>query len=124
MYLIIFISFSISYSHHTQKYEVHDIDEEQKPRHILSKRRVIPLPLYRANPETDIHALFPKGTVVMALYPQTTCFYKGKLNLKVNPSIKAGLSLNLRIKVAVLSLNNFLNSSNNQRLTFKCKTRL
>lgn len=68
----------INYSHHTQKYEVHDIDEEQKPRHILSKRRVIPLPLFRSNPETDAHALFPKGTIVMALYPQTTCFYKGE----------------------------------------------
>lgn len=70
----------ISYSHHTQKYEVHDIDEEQKPRHILSKRRIIPLPLYRANPETDAHALFQKGTIVMALYPQTTCFYKAIIN--------------------------------------------
>lgn len=70
----------INYSHHTQKYEVHDIDEEQKPRHILSRRRIIPLPLYRANPETDAHALFPKGTVVMALYPQTTCFYKAIIN--------------------------------------------
>ena len=79
--------YSISYSHHTQKYEIHDIDEEQKPRHILSKRRVIPLPLYRANPETDIHALFPKGTIVMALYPQTTCFYKGNL-----PEIEIGSS--------------------------------
>ncbi|XP_063700649.1 SAGA-associated factor 29 [Culicoides brevitarsis] len=58
------------------KYEVDDIDEEQKDRHILSKRKIVPLPLMRANPETDGHALFPKGTTVMALYPQTTCFYK------------------------------------------------
>lgn len=70
----------ITYSHNTQKYEVHDIDEEQKPRHVLSKRRIIPLPLFRANPETDAHALFTKGTVVMALYPQTTCFYKAIIN--------------------------------------------
>lgn len=64
----------------------------------------------RANPETDSHALFPKGTMgmqsfqlldefsaiyiaielinnmqftsfsVMALYPQTTCFYKAIIN--------------------------------------------
>ncbi|XP_029671347.1 SAGA-associated factor 29 [Formica exsecta] len=58
------------------KYEVDDIDEEQKPRHTLSRRRVVPLPLMRANPETDPHALFPKNATVMALYPQTTCFYK------------------------------------------------
>ncbi|KAK0174355.1 hypothetical protein PV327_010137 [Microctonus hyperodae] len=64
----------------TNKYEVDDIDEEQKDRHILSRRRVIPLPLMRANPETDSHALFPKGSIVMALYPQTTCFYKAVVN--------------------------------------------
>lgn len=62
------------------KYEVDDIDEEQKDRHILSRRKVIPLPLLRANPETDGHALFPKDTMVMALYPQTTCFYKALIN--------------------------------------------
>ncbi|EFN76400.1 SAGA-associated factor 29 [Harpegnathos saltator] len=60
----------------TNKYEVDDIDEEQKVRHTLSRRRVVPLPLMRVNPETDPHALFPKGSIVMALYPQTTCFYK------------------------------------------------
>ncbi|KAG5320592.1 SGF29 factor, partial [Acromyrmex heyeri] len=60
----------------TNKYEVDDIDEEQKDRHTLSRRRVVPLPLMRANPETDPHALFSKGSTVMALYPQTTCFYK------------------------------------------------
>ncbi|XP_028168972.1 SAGA-associated factor 29 [Ostrinia nubilalis] len=62
------------------KYEVDDIDEEQKNRHVLSKRRVVPLPLQRASPRTDEHALFPKGAVVMALYPQTTCFYRAVVN--------------------------------------------
>lgn len=64
----------------TNKYDVDDIDEEQKDRHVLSKRRVVPLPLMRANPETDSHALFSKGSIVMALYPQTTCFYKAVVN--------------------------------------------
>lgn len=45
------------------KYDVIDIDEEQKDRHVLSKRKIIPLPLMRANPETDGHALFPKDTI-------------------------------------------------------------
>lgn len=45
------------------KYEVDDIDEEQKDRHVMSKCRVIPLPLMRANPETDSSALFPVGTM-------------------------------------------------------------
>ncbi|XP_013105091.1 SAGA-associated factor 29 isoform X1 [Stomoxys calcitrans] len=66
----------VSFLQRQNKYDVIDIDEEQKDRHVLSKRKVIPLPLMRANPETDGHALFPKDTVVMALYPQTTCFYK------------------------------------------------
>jgi SAGA-associated factor 29 len=47
----------------TNKYEVDDIDEEQKDRHILSRRRVVPLPLMRADPETDPHALFSKGSI-------------------------------------------------------------
>ena len=59
------------------KYEVDDIDEEQKDRHNLSRRRVIPLPTMRANPETNPEALYGPGTTVMAIYPQTTCFYKG-----------------------------------------------
>lgn len=70
----------VQYISSANKYEVDDIDEEQKDRHILSKRRIVPLPLMRANPETDGQALFPKGTTVMALYPQTTCFYKAVIN--------------------------------------------
>uniref|UniRef100_U5ET93 Putative saga-associated factor 29like protein n=1 Tax=Corethrella appendiculata TaxID=1370023 RepID=U5ET93_9DIPT len=71
----------VQYLPSANKYEVDDIDEEQKERHVLSKRRIVPLPLMRANPETDgAIALFPKGTTVMALYPQTTCFYKAVIN--------------------------------------------
>nr|CAG4648089.1 EOG090X0A1W [Moina brachiata]SVE93145.1 EOG090X0A1W [Moina brachiata] len=70
----------VQYMASSGRYEVDDIDEEQKDRHTLSKRRVIPLPLMRANPETDPAALFPKGATVMALYPQTTCFYKAVIN--------------------------------------------
>uniref|UniRef100_A0A182PHC9 SGF29 C-terminal domain-containing protein n=1 Tax=Anopheles epiroticus TaxID=199890 RepID=A0A182PHC9_9DIPT len=70
----------VQYVSSTSKYEVDDIDEEQKDRHVLSRRRIVPLPLMRANPETDGQALFSKGTTVMALYPQTTCFYKAIIN--------------------------------------------
>lgn len=70
----------VQFLHGHNKYEVDDIDEEQKDRHVLSKRKIIPLPLMRANPETDGHALFPKDTMVLALYPQTTCFYKAIIN--------------------------------------------
>lgn len=58
------------------KYEIDDIDEEQKERHSIGRRRVIPLPIMRANPQTNPQALFPKNTLVLALYPQTTCFYR------------------------------------------------
>lgn len=70
----------VSFNTITRKYEVDDIDEEQKLRHTLSRREVVPLPLMRANPETDHYALFQEGAVVMALYPQTTCFYKAIVN--------------------------------------------
>lgn len=53
----------VHFSPTANKYEVDDIDEEQKDRHILSRRRVVPLPLMRANPETDAHALFAKGSI-------------------------------------------------------------
>ncbi|XP_062919087.1 SAGA-associated factor 29 isoform X3 [Mobula hypostoma] len=62
------------------KYEVDDIDEEGKDRHTLSRRRIIPLPQWKANPETDPEALFQKDQLVLALYPQTTCFYRALIH--------------------------------------------
>ncbi|KAI1713077.1 SGF29 tudor-like domain-containing protein [Ditylenchus destructor] len=60
------------------RYEVRDIDEENCPKpYILHPSRLIALPHYRADPRRDAHALFPNDAVVLALYPQTTCFYKG-----------------------------------------------
>ncbi|KIH60118.1 hypothetical protein ANCDUO_09637 [Ancylostoma duodenale] len=49
----------------------------------MARRRLIPLPKWRADPERDAHALFPLEAIVLALYPQTTCFYKGKQRLQV-----------------------------------------
>ncbi|XP_064620378.1 SAGA-associated factor 29-like isoform X2 [Lineus longissimus] len=71
----------VSYSSSTGKYDVDDIDaEEGKERHSLSKRRIVPLPIWKSNPETDPEALFPKDTLVLALYPQTTCFYRALIH--------------------------------------------
>ena len=70
----------VSFNPVTTKYEVDDIDEEGKERHTLSKRRVVPLPQWKANPETDPTALHSKNTLVLALYPQTTCFYRGVIS--------------------------------------------
>lgn len=55
----------VSYNAQTNNYEVEDIlkEQNQKGRHIVSRRNVVPLPLMRANPETDPGALFPQGTV-------------------------------------------------------------
>lgn len=65
-----------SYSRITGKYEVQDVDEEQTKNYILNKRHVVPLPTHRVNPETDHNALFNLGSIVLAVYPQTTCFYR------------------------------------------------
>lgn len=53
----------VSYSGSTSKYELDDIDEEQKEKLTLSKRRVTQLPLMRANPETDPDALYAKDSI-------------------------------------------------------------
>lgn len=52
----------VNYNPITKKYGVDDIDDEQTERHIVKKHLVIPLPLQRANPETDESALFRSGT--------------------------------------------------------------
>lgn len=70
-----------SFNTTTNKYEVDDIDaEEGKEQHVLSKRKVVPLPIWKASPETDPEALFPRETLVLALYPQTTCFYRALIH--------------------------------------------
>lgn len=74
----------VSFNPSSNKYDVDDIDEEAgrngKERHHLSRRRVIPLPKLKANPVTHPQALFQKDQIVMALYPQTTCFYKAVIH--------------------------------------------
>ena len=58
---------------------VEDIDavDSTKAKITLSKKKMIPLPHWRANPLSEEDALHKEGSHVMALYPQTTCFYKG-----------------------------------------------
>jgi len=73
----------VSYNHMSNKYDVDDIDEEGrngKERHHLSRRRIVALPKMKANPLTHPDALFQEGTLVMALYPQTTCFYRALIH--------------------------------------------
>lgn len=71
----------VVYNTTTGKYDVDDIDaEEGKERHTLSRRRIVPLPRWKADPEMYPEALFPKKTLVLALYPQTTCFYRAVIH--------------------------------------------
>jgi len=68
----------VSYNSASCEYVVDDIDaDEGQERHTLERNRVVPLPLWRANPITDKEAIFQKDATVLALYPQTTCFYRG-----------------------------------------------
>lgn len=67
----------------SKKYLIRDIDDDAEDVNegnkclTISADRVIALPHYRADPRRHAHALFPRGAIVLALYPQTTCFYKG-----------------------------------------------
>ncbi|NP_001313558.1 SAGA-associated factor 29 [Acyrthosiphon pisum] len=59
------------------RYEVEDIDVKETNRNFtLEKIYVKPLPLMRADPVTCPDAFFPCNQFVLAMYPQTTCFFK------------------------------------------------
>lgn len=76
----------VSYNAALGKYDVEDIDyseeegKNEKERHTLSRRRIIPLPLHKADPLTNPESLFQAKQTVLALYPQTTCFYKAMIH--------------------------------------------
>ncbi|XP_015909234.1 SAGA-associated factor 29 isoform X2 [Parasteatoda tepidariorum] len=57
------------------EYTIYDIDEREKPESVIESGKIIPLPLWRAHPTENPEAIFPKNSYVLALYPQTTCFY-------------------------------------------------
>ncbi|CAI2351404.1 unnamed protein product [Caenorhabditis sp. 36 PRJEB53466] len=63
--------------HTNSRYECRDVDDDKKKLTVFSRSHLIPLPKWKANPKTERHALFEKNAIVLALYPQTTCFYKG-----------------------------------------------
>uniref|UniRef100_A0A8R1HWW7 SGF29 C-terminal domain-containing protein n=1 Tax=Caenorhabditis japonica TaxID=281687 RepID=A0A8R1HWW7_CAEJA len=63
--------------HSNSRYECRDVDDDKKKLTVFARSHLIPLPKWKANPASDRHALFEKNAIVLALYPQTTCFYKG-----------------------------------------------
>ncbi|KAI0761966.1 SGF29 tudor-like domain-containing protein [Trametes elegans] len=88
-------------SHERNVYEVQDPvpDEDGQPGQCYrtTLRAVIPLPDPAASPDSAAHhSNYPKfatGTTVMALYPDTSCFYRAKVVARtrdLNPAGRAG----------------------------------
>jgi hypothetical protein len=57
-------------------------------RYSVTGRFIIPLP--KSLPDSFKNAEFPAGDIVLALYPETTCFYRATV---VAPPSKVGLAL-------------------------------
>lgn len=64
-------------SYQSAVYVVEDVDDEDKEQHFILRRHLIPLPKMKVNPVTHPDAVFKVNQKVLALYPQTTCFYRG-----------------------------------------------
>uniref|UniRef100_A0A0N5CBA0 SGF29 C-terminal domain-containing protein n=1 Tax=Strongyloides papillosus TaxID=174720 RepID=A0A0N5CBA0_STREA len=57
-------------------YFVVDVEDRERPGNWHLREKITPLPKYKADPTCHNHALFERNTVVIAMYPQTTCFFK------------------------------------------------
>lgn len=59
-------------------YEVEDVDDEDPRKYVLPLSAVIPLPTAEPNPKTgfSIQYEFHKDSEVLAIFPNTTCFYR------------------------------------------------
>lgn len=68
------------YNSTTEEYEVCDIDDKKTLVYTLARNKVIPLPKMRADPIETPQSIFPKGSIVLALYENTTCFYKAMVD--------------------------------------------
>nr|CDS15022.1 SAGA associated factor 29 [Echinococcus granulosus] len=69
----------ISFNREKRQFQVEDVDAEEgkvPKRYTLDRSKVILLPKWKANPVLNPDAVYHKGTLVLALYPQTTCFYR------------------------------------------------
>ena len=85
----------LRYSPATNKYTILDEDdadadpwaESSAREHLVSRRMVMPLPLTEPSMYTPYNE-FPRGQWILALYPDTTCFYKAMVHTP--PSDMAG----------------------------------
>uniref|UniRef100_A0A0K0E8U7 SGF29 C-terminal domain-containing protein n=1 Tax=Strongyloides stercoralis TaxID=6248 RepID=A0A0K0E8U7_STRER len=57
-------------------YYVVDVEDRERPGSWYLRDKLTPLPKYKADPICHSHALFERNTIVIAMYPQTTCFFK------------------------------------------------
>ncbi|CEF64599.1 SAGA-associated factor 29 homolog [Strongyloides ratti] len=57
-------------------YFVVDVEDRERPGSWHLRDKLTPLPKYKADPICHSHALFDRNTIVIAMYPQTTCFFK------------------------------------------------
>lgn len=64
------------YNDKTKEYKIIDIYEDLTLEYTLNKEKVIPLPKMRADPDMNSDAIFPERALVLAMFPQTTCFYR------------------------------------------------
>lgn len=66
-----------AYEPEKQTYTVKDVDEEEKATYTLTKEKIIPTPYTkRKNSAFEVAYEFARGTDVLAVFPETTCFYK------------------------------------------------
>lgn len=59
--------------------EITALDMYEKNTIDINIDNMIPLPIYRAHPKFNPEALFNFNELVLALYPNTTCFYPAKI---------------------------------------------
>uniref|UniRef100_A0A0N5C7F9 SGF29 C-terminal domain-containing protein n=1 Tax=Strongyloides papillosus TaxID=174720 RepID=A0A0N5C7F9_STREA len=57
------------------KYYIVDVEDRRKKGQWFLRGELYPLPKYKADPVCHRHAIFRKNTRVLAMYPQTTCFF-------------------------------------------------
>uniref|UniRef100_A0A0K0FFM5 SAGA-associated factor 29 homolog (inferred by orthology to a human protein) n=1 Tax=Strongyloides venezuelensis TaxID=75913 RepID=A0A0K0FFM5_STRVS len=57
------------------KYYIVDVEDRKKKGAWFLRGELYPLPKYKADPVCHKHAIFRKNTRVLAMYPQTTCFF-------------------------------------------------
>lgn len=59
------------------RYECVDIDDQDKKVTIFARKQLIPMPQFTAHYCKYPNLTLPKNAIVLALYPNTTCFYEG-----------------------------------------------